>query len=285
MAEKPTRLVIPSPDARVARSPFRGRQGTGFDFWDTPTRQASTGLSVNPNALNGETFTIDDGGPNEKTWTLQTVLTNVDGNIQIAATRELTHDNVLAALTLTGTPGTDYAAAMTLHPTVTAEINPSGSGITMLVFAIARGSAGNSILVSDTMGTGFGGASLSFGMDGVEAFVPIVQWSSIRIRVKQTGDFGELKAQFVRPARNRAPLGEPFPALDPQGDGLAFFYELDQPTIDATFLGNGTEVSVEIPTTEHIGENWLKLSVSTRDPAGSVLDFCDISGVLLGLYH
>jgi len=285
MAEKPTRLIIPSPDARVARSPFRGRKGVGAAFWDTPTKQASVGLTVNPNALNGETFTIDDGGPNEKTWTLQTVLTNVDGNIQIAATRELTHDNVLAALTLTGTPGTDYAAAMTLHPTVTAELLPSGSGITMLVFAIARGSAGNSILVSDTMGVGFGGSNLSFGMDGVEAFVPIVQWGSMRIRARITGDFGEIRTQFVRPARNKNPLGEPFPALDPQADDTAFFYELDQPAIDATFLTGGSEVSVEIPATEHIGENWLKLSVSTRDPAITVLDFCDISGVLLGLYH
>ena len=283
--ERPTRLKIPSPDARVARSPFIGRKLQGAAFWDTPTRQASTGLTVNPNAVNGETFTIDDGGPNEKTYTLQTVLTDVDGNILIGATREDTHDNSLAALTLGAGAGTLYAASTTLHPTVSAVVNPSGSGITMLVFAIARGIVGNSIDVSDTMGTGWGGNNLDFGMDGVEAFVPIVQWGSIRIRVQQTGEFGELKAQFVRPGRNVAPLGEPFPALDPQGDDLAFFYEVDQPTIDATFLGNGTEVSVEIPASEHIGENWLKLSVSTRRPDLAVLDFCDISGVLLGLYH
>lgn len=282
MAEKPTRLIIPSPDARVARSPFRGRKGTFLDFWDTPTRQANTGLNVNPNALNGETFTYDVGGPNEKTWTFQTVLTDVDGNILIAATRELTHDNMVAAINLGPGAGVDYAASMTAPVGIFAQ---SQGTFTALVTFIERGVIGNSIALADTMVTGWGSATLAFGMDGVEAFVPIVQWGSIRIRVKQTGDFGELKAQFVRPARNKNPLGEPLLVVDPQADDKAFFYELDQPAIDATFLGNGTEVSVEIPASEHIGENWLKLSVSTRRPDLAVLDFCDISGVLLGLYH
>jgi len=289
--ETPSRLILPSPDARVARSPFASRSGTGQDFWDTPTRQAKTGLTVNPNALNGETFTIDDGGPDEKTYTLQTVLTNVDGNILIGATREDTHDNILAALTLGAGAGSLYAAATTLHPTVSATINPSGSGITMFVFAIARGTVGNLIAVSDTMGVGFGSATLTFGMDGVQAFVPIVQWCSIRIRVQITGDFGELRALFCRPARNKAPLGEPVRALDPQADDEAFIYTLDQPSIDETFLTGGAEQSLEVTCDisnggpEHVGENWLKLSVSTIDPDNTVLDFCDISGVLLDLYH
>ena len=282
MAEKPGRLIIPSPDARVARSPFRGRQGTFLDFWDTPTRQANTGLNVNPNALNGETFTYDVGGPNEKTWTFQTVLTDVDGNILIAATRELTHDNMIAAINLGPGAGVDYAASMTAPVGIFAQ---SQGGFTALVTFIERGIIGNSIVLADTMVTGWGSATLDFGMDGVEAFVPIVQWGSIRIRVQQTGDFGELKAQFVRPARNRPPLGESLLVVDPQADDRAFFYELDQPAIDATFLGNGTELSLEIPASEHIGENWLKLSVSTRRPDIAVLNFCDISGVLLGLYH
>ena len=284
MAEKPTRLIIPSPDARVARSPFSGRTGTFLDFWDTGTRRARTGLTVNPNALNGETFTIDDGGPNEKVYTLQTVLTNVDGNILIGPTREDTHDHILAALTLGPGAGSDYAALMTAHPTVSAEINPSGSGITMFVFAREPGIAGNSILVSDTMGVGFGGASLDFGMDGVVAFVPIVQWSSMRIRLRMDDDFGELIARFARPARNKNPLGEPL-AMDGQADEDAFVYTVDQPSIDETFLTGGVELSLEIPDTEHIGENWLKLIVSVREPATTTLDFCDISGVLLGLYH
>ncbi len=283
--ERPYRLKMPSPDARVARSPFRGRQGTFLDFWDTGTRKARTGLTVNPNAVNGETFTIDDGGPNEKTWTLQTVLTDVDGNILIGASREATHDNIIAAINLGAGAGSVYAASMTAQGDVFAEINPSGSGITMFIVALVPGTGGNSIDVSDTMGVGFGGSSLDFGMDGVVAFVPIPQWSSIRIRVEIDDDFGELLARFARPARNKNPLGEPSPLLDGQADDEAFIYTLDQPAIDETFLTGGSELSLEIPATEHIGENWLKLVVSVREPATTVLNFCDISGVLLGLYH
>ena len=287
--ERPARLKIPSPDARVARSPFRGRQGIPIpDFWDTPTRQANTGLSVNPNASNGETFTYDVGGPNEKTWTFQTVLTDVDGNILIAGTRELTHDNMIAAINLGPGAGVAYAASMTAPVGIFAQ---SQGGFTALITFIERGIIGNSIALADTMGTGWGGATLTFGMEGVQAFVPIVQWSCIRIRAQVTGGFGELKAQFARPARNRPPLGEPLAVIDPQADDGAFIYTLGQPAIDATFMGNGTEVSLEIGCEqanggpEHIGENWLKLSVSTNDPDNTVLDFCDISGRLLGLYH
>ncbi|MCK5653189.1 MAG: hypothetical protein KAJ42_17510 [Gemmatimonadetes bacterium] len=236
---------------------------------------------MNPNALNGETFTYDDGGPNEKTWTFQTVLTDVDGNILIAATRELTHDNMIAAINLDPAgAGSQYAASMTAPVGIFAQ---SQGGFTALVTFIERGIVGNSIVLSDTMVTGWGSPTLDFGMEGVEAFVPIIQWGGIRIRVQQTGEFGELKAQFVRPARDRAPLGQPPAVVDPQADDKAFFYTLGQPAIDATFLGNGTEVSVEITASEHQGENWLKVSVSTRRPDLSVLDFCDISGVLLDL--
>ncbi len=281
MAERPTRLKRPWPDPKDSISPFIGRLPQVAADWDTPTRQASTGLNVNPNALNGETFTYDDGGPNEKTWTFQTVLTDVDGNILIAATRELTHDNMIAAINLDPAgAGSQYAASMTAPVGIFAQ---SQGGFTALVTFIERGIVGNSIVLSDTMVTGWGSPTLDFGMEGVEAFVPIIQWGGIRIRVQQTGEFGELKAQFVRPARDRAPLGQPPAVVDPQADDKAFFYTLGQPAIDATFLGNGTEVSVEITASEHQGENWLKVSVSTRRPDLSVLDFCDVSGVLLDL--
>lgn len=290
MAERPTRLKRPWPDPRNSISPFISRLPQAAADWDTPVRQARVGLTVNPNALNGETFTIDDGGPNEKTWTLQTALTNFDGNILIGGTREDTHDNILAALNLDPAgSGIQYAAAMTAQPDIFAEINPSGSGITMLVIALERGIVGNSILVSDTMGVGFGAGSLTFGMDGVVAFVPIVQWCGMRIRVQITGGFGEVRALFARPARQKAPLGEPLAVIDPQADEDAYIYTLNQPGIDDTFLTGGVEQSLDISCgftnggPEHIGENWLKLSVGTNDPDNVVLDFCDVSGVLLDL--
>ncbi len=146
MAERPTRLKRPWPDPKDSISPFIGRLPQVAADWDTPTRQASTGLNVNPNALNGETFTYDDGGPNEKTWTFQTVLTDVDGNILIAATRELTHDNMIAAINLDPAgAGSQYAASMTAPVGIFAQ---SQGGFTALVTFIERGIVGNSIVLS-----------------------------------------------------------------------------------------------------------------------------------------
>ncbi len=291
--ERPARLKVPSPDARVARSPFRSRRGTGVDFWDTPLRQARTGFTVNPLPLNGETFTADVGGPNEKTWTYQTVLTDVDGNIQIAATRELTHDNVMAAINLDPAgAGTQYAASMTAQGDIFSVPNPSGSMITQLIVAIERGLVPNDIALADTTQTGWGSTSLNQGTVGVVAFVPIVQWCGIRLRARVTGaTISYLTAQFCRPARQKAPLGEPLIVVDPNADETAYIYTIDQPSIEETFLGDGTEVSLEIACgitnggPEHIGENWLKLTVSTDEPDNAVLDFCDISGELLDLHY
>ncbi|MCK5652040.1 MAG: hypothetical protein KAJ42_11710 [Gemmatimonadetes bacterium] len=282
--ERPARLKLPSPDARVARSPFRGRTGTGLDFWDTPTHQANNALQFFTNPLAGETFTIGT-----KTYTMTSPLGAADGDILIGATREASIVNATAAINLGAGSGSLYAAATTLHPIVFA--TPGNVGEQMFVIAKLRGSQFNSsgsnpIQTIETLTDGaFGAGFLSFGTDGVEAFVPIVQWSGIRIRVKITGQFGEIRTQFVRPARNVAPLGEPFPAEDPQADDKAFFYTVAQPSIDETFLSDGVEFLFDIPPSEHIGENWLKLNVSTENPAITVLDFCDISGVLLGLYH
>jgi len=282
--ERPYRLVLPSPDARVAQSPFRSRTGTGFDFWNTPTKQSNTALTYNTTPLNNETFTVGT-----KTYRLTTPLGAADGDILIGATREATMLNTINAINLGPGAGVDYAAAMTLHPIVFA--TPGNVAQQSFILARLRGSQFNSsgatpVALSETLSDGTIGASfLSFGTDGVEAFIPIVQWGSIRIRVKISGDFGELRTQFVRPARNKAPLGEPFPAIDPQADDHAFFYAEDQPSIDETFLTEGQEFSLEIPASEHNGENWLKLNVSTENPAITVLDFCDISGVLLDLYH
>jgi hypothetical protein len=67
------------------------------------------------NALNAETVLV-----NNKLYTWQTVLTDVDGNVQIGATDQLSADNLIAAITLTGVPGTDYALSMTINSDMTA---------------------------------------------------------------------------------------------------------------------------------------------------------------------
>ncbi len=66
--------------------------------------------------LNTETITIDG-----KVYVYQDTLTEADGNVHIGADAEESLDNLVAAINLSGgVPGTDYALAMTLHPTVIA---------------------------------------------------------------------------------------------------------------------------------------------------------------------
>lgn len=109
-------------------------------------------------------------------------------------------------------------------------------------------------------------------------FVPIPQWSSIRIRGLIADQAGTINAQFVRPAREE----------DPATPDLALVYGADQPAIDAAGAGTAwvadTEFSLEITAVEHQGENWLKLTL-TADVDDAIVQFLDISGVLLGLYH
>lgn len=66
--------------------------------------------------LNTETITIDG-----KVYTYQDALTESDGNVHIGGDAEASLDNLVAAINLSGgVPGTDYALAMTEHPTVIA---------------------------------------------------------------------------------------------------------------------------------------------------------------------
>lgn len=111
---------------------------------------AASGLFVaRTNISNGETVTIDG-----KVYTFQSVLTNVNGNVKIGVDSTATLLNFKNAIGLTGVAGTDYAAAMTIHPTVTTY----GSDATVVwVLAKVVGVAGNSIAVSDTVANGVWG--------------------------------------------------------------------------------------------------------------------------------
>jgi hypothetical protein len=107
-----------------------------------------------------------------------------------------------------------------------------------------------------------------------EVFIPVVQWSSIRIRGRINTQAGAIGVQFVRPARNP----------DPASPNNAFVYTADQPAINATAWVAGTEFSLEVSAVEHQGENWLKITL-TPSVDGAVVAFFDVSGVLLGTYH
>jgi len=123
--------------------------GRDLQFWTTsqvniPATATLTSSGVN--VSNGDTVTIDS-----KVYTFQSVLTNVDGNVKIAASAALSLANLSYAINNQGgVLGTDYATATTPHPTVRA------TGVTTTVVhvtAIASGTSGNSIVSTKVAAT------------------------------------------------------------------------------------------------------------------------------------
>lgn len=105
-----------------------------------------------------DTQTVVVGG---KTYTTQTALTNVDGNVLIGASAAITLQNLKDAINLTGTPGTQYAAAMTKNTQVKAT---SVTATTLVVKAKIAGTAGNAIASTETQtNASWGGAVLASG--------------------------------------------------------------------------------------------------------------------------
>ena len=131
-----------------------------------PGTAASEILTLTANFSNNDTVTIDT-----KVYTMQTVLTDVDGNVLIGASASDSIDNLIAAITLGSGSGTLYAASTTLHPTATAA---AGAGDTMDATANAVGTAGNSITTTETSGTAsWGAATMSGGVDADSFDFPI----------------------------------------------------------------------------------------------------------------
>lgn len=83
-----------------------------------------------------------------KTYTLQTALTNIDGNVLIGGSSAVAIVNLFNAITLGAGAGTTYAAATTAHPTASA-VAPSG--LTMQAYALAGGTAGNALATTTTI--------------------------------------------------------------------------------------------------------------------------------------
>lgn len=118
---------------------------------------AAQGFTFSAQALDGETITI--GG---KTYTFQTTLTDIDGNVLIGNGAGATAQNLTNAINLGSGSGTTYAASTTLHPTVSGQTITNG----LRVRAKTKGAAGNSIAVSDTVSNGsWEGSTLSGGSD------------------------------------------------------------------------------------------------------------------------
>jgi hypothetical protein len=130
------------------------------------TAVAATGtLTATGNFSNGDTVTTGT-----KTYTFQTTLTNVNGNVLIGASASDSLDNLIAAINLGAGSGTLYAAATTANTFVSAA---AGAGDTMDVTALTAGSAGNSIATTETSSNAsWGGATLSGGEEDTADYNP-----------------------------------------------------------------------------------------------------------------
>lgn len=104
-------------------------------------RSAYAFLSASANFADGDTVTV--GG---RIYTFQATLTNTNGNVLIGASAEASLDNLAAAITLGSGAGSVYAAATTVHGTVTAYMQ---SASLMATVALSAGVSGNSIALSE----------------------------------------------------------------------------------------------------------------------------------------
>jgi hypothetical protein len=136
------------------------------------TLTAATGvLTATASPANTETVIV--GG---KTYTFQTTLTDVDGNVNIGADAAGSLTNLIAAINLSNEgesavgAGTDYAAAMTKNAEVEAFLT---TATTMTVRAYTPGSVGNLIASTETVTTGvaWGAAVLENGAGHVDGYL------------------------------------------------------------------------------------------------------------------
>lgn len=117
--------------------------------WADTTLGGGTGASDPGVTAAGATFTLDQ---NTYTAVLRLAenigMTSVANQVLWVTSEAVFLDNVKAAINGTGTPGTDYSAATTPHPTVFATTN---TNTTQVFNARVAGTAGNSIVTTETM--------------------------------------------------------------------------------------------------------------------------------------
>jgi len=144
----------------------------------------------------------NDGDQTEidgKTYTFEATLTNVDGNVHIGASASATIDNLIAAIELGAGAGTDYATAMTIHPTCT---GAAGAGDTMDCTANYYGTFGNSISTTDPTDVSgnlsWGGATLSGGTgENYEGVDSVPTGSSIHVETDTAGERDTYKVNMT----------------------------------------------------------------------------------------
>jgi uncharacterized protein len=143
--------------------------GTKTYTFDDPAAVAAQGkLTIASNPSGGETMTL---GSKTYTFDPAAALTNADGHIAIGGSLAATQSNIVGAINRTGTPGVDYAAAMTVNPDVSAG---SFAGNDLVLTAKTPGAAGNSIATTATfavVGNHFDAATLGTTRPGANSGV------------------------------------------------------------------------------------------------------------------
>lgn len=153
-------------------------------------------LTATVNFADGETVTIGS-----KVYTIQNTLTNVDGNVKLGATLTATLLNLLRAINRSGgTPGTDYAVAMTAHPSVDAI---ASDATTLSLRAKASGTSANTIATTETCANAsFGAATLSGGTDSTT-----IEWTQLRFTGESLNfNIENTQSAEIRPDRTQTDL-------------------------------------------------------------------------------
>jgi hypothetical protein len=137
---------------------LRDVTNVGTDVTVPACADATGILTLSANVNNNDTVTTGT-----KTYTFETSLTDVDGNVLIGATASDSIDNLIAAITLGAGSGTLYAASTTANTFITAA---AGAGDTMDAEALLGGTAGNLIATTESTATvrmSWGAATLTGG--------------------------------------------------------------------------------------------------------------------------
>ncbi|KND49811.1 MAG: hypothetical protein AB203_01840 [Parcubacteria bacterium C7867-008] len=156
-----------SPQRGWAHMSIQPLQTEGIAAGSYPPVKAQGTLSIPVNPINGETITIGS-----RVYTFQDTLTNSDGNVKIGGSAIETQANLVAAVNLIGTPGTQYALATKVNEDVTIDTFVGNNAV---VTAKTAGVVGNSIATTETMagaGNQFNGVTLGTTRAGAEATTP-----------------------------------------------------------------------------------------------------------------
>ena len=132
---------------------------------DTLQRLPASGTLTSTAIPNdGDTVTIGTpslGTGYPKTYTFQTTLTDVDGNVAIGGSQAQAMENLRRAINLDGVAGTNYATSMTAHPDVSA-IDTATTVVATAKLPNSLTNGGNEITTTETSSVmSWGGSTLT----------------------------------------------------------------------------------------------------------------------------